>query len=447
VKKSQIAFNLFISLSMLSASALAVKAYAAETYYIEVGKPSSVEEVHEEWSRLTAKYKSLLGKLNFYPKASINQQGETTNTIQAGPIREKARAQKICNRLFSNNTPCFVIEGIEKKPPTMSIRVSQAATQSGDNVFPWHVNDAPPEQQVPVPPRAKGKRAEAKVDVAEAIAVPLSNYPDNAMMDNRPAPEPEIIQDSQPRASLVRNFSQQEFSSMESGALVINGFSGEEQANSFWNYVNTEFPDMVNGLRVRIQRPLLASNKSAAQIKIYPFASGAAAQAFCGQAVNGFGIALECHYEASNAQQASSAANNNSSVNAGFEDRESAHASAYEQRRQYQRRRVPAGNARVLNVPRHESAIEIQELPEQGKTYWAQVAIAESKGEATHRWNDIKKKNAAALKNVNSKLATSSSAYAKYSMRLGPFDNENNANELCDKLQARGVDCLVVSGQ
>jgi len=431
---------------MLTASAIVVKAYAAETYYIEVGKPSSVEEVHEEWSNLTAKYKSLLGKLNFYPKASINQQGETTNTIQAGPIKEKARAQKICNKLFSNNTPCFVIEGIEKKPPTMSIRVSQAATQPGDTVFPWHVNDAPPElQSVPVPPRSKGGKAEAKVDVAEAIAVPLSNHSDNAMMDNRPSPEPEFAQDNQQQASLVR-LSQQEFSSMESGALVVNGFSGEEQANSFWNYVNSEFPDMVNGLRVRIQRPMLASNKSAAQIKIYPFASGAAAQAFCGQAVNGFGIALECHYEAS-AAQASSSRNNNSDNNSSFDNGESAHTSAYEQRRQFQQRRVPSGNARVLDVPRHESAIEIQELPEQGKTYWAQVAIAESKGEATHRWNDIKKKNSSALKGVSNKLSTSSSAYAKYSMRLGPFDNENNANELCDKLQARGVDCLVVSGQ
>lgn len=442
MKKNKIVFNLFISLSILSASALIAKVYAAETYYIEVGKPSSIEEIHEEWSDLTKKYRSLLGKLNFYPKATISQEGETTNTIQAGPIREKARAQKICNKLFSNNTPCFVIEGIENKPPTMSIRVSQAATQPGDTVFPWHVNDAPPEQPAPSSPRANGRKSEAKVDVAEAIAVPLSNHADTAMNDNRPAPEPEIIQDDQPQsANLVRNFSQQEFASMESGALVVNGFSSEEQASSFWNYVNSEFPDMVNGLRVRIQRPMLASNGRAAQIKIHPFASGAAAQAFCNQAVNGFGISLECHYEASNPQASSNSSNNN------FENDESAHTSAYAQRRQFQRR-APAGqNARVLDVPRHQSAIEIQELPEQGKIYWAQVAIAESKGEATHRWNDIKKKNAAALKGVNSKLSVSSSAYAKYSMRLGSFENENDANSLCDKLQARGVDCLVVSGQ
>ncbi len=443
MKKNKIVFNLFVSLLMLTTSAVLIKAYAAETYYIEVGKPSSVEEVHEEWSNLTAKYKSLLGKLNFYPKATVNQEGQTTNTIQAGPIREKSRAQKICNKLFSNNTPCFVIEGIENKPPTMSIRVSQASTQQGDVIFPWHVNDVPQEQAVAPAPREKGKKAEAKVDVAEAIAVPLSNHPDNTMIDNRPAPEPEIIEDEQPQqASLVRNFSQQEFSSMESGALVVNGFSGEEQANSFWNYVNSEFPDMVNGLRVRIQRPLLASSRSAAQIRIYPFASGAAAQAFCSQAVNGFGIALECHYEVSNAQ-APAASRNNSNM----EDSESAHTNAYAQRRQSQQRRVPAGNARILDVPRHESAIEIQELPEQGKIYWAQVAISESKSEANHRWADIKKKNASAVKGIDAKLSTSSSSYAKYSMRLGSFDSEEDANKLCDKLQSRGVDCLVVSGQ
>ncbi len=112
--------NRSLSSMLFAASAALVtftqtNAYADESYYIEIGKPSTVEETQEQWNDLSKKYKSMLEKLTFYPKSVINEDGETSNIIQAGPISEKEKAQKICNRFFAKGIQCFVLEGIEKK--------------------------------------------------------------------------------------------------------------------------------------------------------------------------------------------------------------------------------------------------------------------------------------------------------------------------------------------
>lgn len=459
MKKAHTVSNIYIALSLLAVPVFSGISYAADSYYIEIGKPGSVEETHEEWSDISTKYKSLLGKLNFYPKASINQQGETTNTIQAGPINEKSKAQKICNKLFSKQIQCFVIEGIEKKPPTMSIRMSQASSAPDDSIFQWHNETQAPQviETQPQPMADNGASGVAKVDVAQAIPVPLSSRPnDDGFVDitksvkQQSSFEPKFVpQDSPEVRGGVQNFSVDEFSALQPGTLVVKGFSSEAQASKFWNYVNSEFPDMANGLRVSIQRPLVANNRGVALIKVSPFASGEAAGAFCQQAVGSFGVSLECHYEINRQAEQNTGNNryNRAEIDGDNENDvfESQHNNAYTQRRQLSQRRIPV---QQMAIPRHESSIiDIQELPQQGKTYFAQVAISESKGEANHRWADIKKKNASTVKGVDAKLATSSSSYAKYSMRLGSFDSEDAANKLCDKLQARGVDCLVVSGQ
>lgn len=431
----------------MAATIFAATAYAADSYYIEIGKPSSVGEARAQWSDLSKKYKSMLGKLTFYPKSVINEQGETNNIIQAGPITEKEKAQKICNKLFAKDIPCFVLEGIENSPPTMSIGISQAsnATSSSENSFsfPWkNVGSAPQESDT------QDSSTEANVDVAQAIAVPLSgnsNDEDVAEPEEKTPVKPLLITENRtPPKAAVKNFSANEFNSRETGGLIIKKFPNEKSANKFWNYVNDKLPDLVDGLNVRIQRSLLANNNSGVQIKVYPFPNGEAAASFCAQAVNDFGEVLECHYDVSNAL-----VSNVARVPSETTLENSQRTNSYIERRQLfqqsqsSQRRLPSQQSEIQES---NSSIDIQELPEQSdKIFWAQVAIADNKDEANHRWEDIKKKNAALVKGVSSKLTSSSSAYAKYSVRLGSFDSEDDANKLCDKLQLKGVDCLVVS--
>lgn len=412
-------------------------AYADESYYIEIGKPSTVEETQEQWNDLSKKYKSMLEKLTFYPKSVINEDGETSNIIQAGPISEKEKAQKICNRFFAKGIQCFVLEGIENAPPKVAIgmtRASNTPTENGEFIFPWQTADSSQQVAAPAAPVSEGN-----VDVAQAIPVPLTsdnnNDSTNSAVRSQQIPAPvEVVGEKRATAkpkSFVKNFSADEFAPEETGTLIIERFPDETAASKFWNYTSNEFPDMVHGLRVRIQRPRLVDDKGGMQFKAYPFASGEAAAAFCNQAVNAFGTELECHYEVSNEQNR---------TQTGVLQ----HSNGYEERRNALRR-IPSEQFALQSQSRRPSSIAVQELPEAGKSYWAQVAIADSQSEAQHRWDDIKKKNKAIVDGVESKLTTSSSSYAKYSVRLGSFDSEDQANDLCDKLQAKGVDCLVVS--
>lgn len=431
-------FSILLSAPIILASVIFTNAYASDNYYIEIGKPASLEEAHEQWNDLSKKYKSMLQKLTFYPKSVINEDGETSNIIQAGPISEKERAQKICNKFFAKGIQCFVLEGIENAPPKIAIgmtRASNTAAENGGLLFPWQTggNTA----QVAAEPNPSN---EANVDVAQAIPVPLTSD-NNTLSENDTsnntevksqtiAPPVEVVGERKPAPkSMVKNFSPEEFAPEETGTLVIERFSDQDEASKFWNYTSNEFPDMVHGLHVRIQRPTIDDDKGGVQFKAYPFRSGEAAAAFCNQTVNAFGMELECHYEVSYEQ---------TRTQTGILQ----HSNGYLERRN-SLRRIPSEQ---YSLHRHEdSTIAVQELPEATKSYWAQVAIADSEAEAQHRWDDIKKKNKKIVDGVESRLTSSSSSYARYSVRLGAFNSEDEANDLCDKLQAKGVDCLVVS--
>jgi cell division septation protein DedD len=441
VRKNRSISSMLLAVSAVLATITLTNAYAADSYYIEIGKPSTIEEAHEQWEDLSKKYKSLLQKLTFYPKSVINEQGEESNIIQAGPITEKERAQKICNRFFARGIQCFVLEGIENAPPKVAIgmtRASNSASPSGEFIFPWQRSNSG--NYVERAPEVYASANDADVDVAQAIPVPLSdktegeyrNISNTPEIKSQPIEPPvEVVGEKKAAPkSMIKNFSPTEFAPEETGTLVIERFADEGQAKKFWNYISSEFPDMVHGLRVRVQRPRVIDDKGGIQFKAYPFNSGEAAAAFCNQVVNAFGMELECHYEVSREQVTTQTGS-------------SAHANGYLQRRNFQRR-IPSEQY-ALQSRRHNSSIAVQELPEVGKSYWAQVAIAESQAEAADRWEDIKKKNKAIVDDVPSRLTSSSSSYAKYSVRLGSFNSEDEANELCSKLQAKGVDCLVVS--
>lgn len=435
MKKNLAFFNLLLTASSAVVIIFAANAFASDNFYIEIGEPTSVEKTKEQWQVLSEKYKSTLGKLTFYPKSIINPEGENTSIIQAGPITEKDTAQKICNKLFAKDIPCFVIEGIEEAPPTMAMDISQAASDSSKTatIFPWQTAESTP-QAIAEAEETYPPAPEAEVAVAQAIAVPLSSEASNKIQINeppelkpvknpKPFPEARPFPDNQQQIEMPpRTRFPKEFRSRESGSLIIETFSSEAVANQFWSSAKNELPDLEDNLHVQIQRPLLSTEQGGVQIRIYPFPDGESAKAFCKITANTFDAALKCSYEISNAPTSTSA----------LAQENYQHSDAYEERRQTLQRRAPAQQA------------EIQELPAT-RNFWAQVAIADSKDEATHRWDEIRKKNSATVRDISSQLIYSASAYAKYSIRLGSFDSEREANELCNKLQARGVDCLVVS--
>ncbi|MEQ1788957.1 MAG: SPOR domain-containing protein [Rickettsiales bacterium] len=412
--------SLLVTVSSIAVSIFITNAYASDNFYIEIGNPASVEETNEQWHDLSRRYKSSIGKLTFYPKTKINRQGEASTVIQAGPISEKSIAQKTCNRLFAERIPCFVIEGIEEKPPTMSVRISRLANNPSEitAIFPWQSGYVEPQ----ISPTEDSQFSEdVDVAVAEAIPVPLtSNTIDIATPDaHNPFPETQKTLQS-------NNLLSREFASKETGWLVVDTFSNDGSANNFWNQINNNFPKETSGLRARIQRPPASNDgDDGIKINIYPFPNGATAANFCDKVINRSDTSLECHYEISNSPTTTKA--NTAWI-------KSNHADSYDERRQLFQRRLPAQQITQRDI-----------FDQSEKSYWVQVAIGDSRTEANNRWEDIKKANLNTVKGLTSKLTASSSAYAKYTVSLGTLASEREATELCGKLQLRGVDCLVVS--
>lgn len=326
--------------------------YAAEGFYLEIGKQGTADYANVQWKDLSGKYKKTLGELTFYPKSVTNQNGETVHVIQAGVVADKHKAQKICGQLFAKNIPCFVIEGIEDRPPAMSQNISKVSggVIAVDSSLPW-ISDAPKvlgqisaPSATPVisaPPAPKEpqitKKVEGKVDVAQAIPVPLSD-----------------------------KVSGEEVMLLPPEQIVKNPLQPSLQPSSQPIIITKDLPQT---------EP--AMNK----------------------------------YE---------------------------HSDAYEERRQILRqpsssKGIVEGNLPVIT---HEDA---------EKQYWAQVVIADSKNEAKQRLEEIKSANSDILNGLSSTITTSPVRHAKYNARLGSLDSEQAATDLCNKLQQRGIDCLVIT--
>lgn len=434
--KKTLRFSTLFALIIISLVAVKFSisnAFADDGYFLEIGKSGSEDEINSNWNNLSSKYKKSLGSLKLYPKSIVDEQGETSTIMQVGEIANKNKAQAICNMLFSKNIPCFVIEGIEGKPPTVSIGIAQATSSPRSGfVLPWQDVGAAP--QIMTEDEQPNAKSEADVDVAEAISVPLSDQT-NSISENKIIP---IIQEKRKPVNVAREMPLVQFSSNEAGRLNIRGFSNENEANDFWNNVGNKHPNLVDGLSIRIQRSLTGGSNSGIQVSVGQFADGDAAAEFCNQAVVEALSPLKCGYDVEGDVFAAAGSTR--------------HASAYEQRRASTERRMPARQMefmRVRELPRQiveTKELNTDESKDDSKKFWAQVAISDSKEEAAYRLKEIKKKYSKDISDTPGSISYSpNSVHGKYSAQLGSFSSEERAQSICDKLQQRGVDCLVVS--
>ena len=335
---------LLVLIFVVSTTALAAVSYAADGFYLEIGKQGTANYANAQWKDLSEKYKKILGELTFYPKSVTNQNGETVHVIQAGVIADKHKAQKICGQLFAKNIPCFVIEGIEDSPPAMSQNISKVSGGmiAVDNSLPW-ISEAPKvlgQISVPTAPIVPkepqiNKKVEGKVDVAQAIPVPLDDKVGDKIIGEEVVllPPEQVLTNKQPQQPII---------------------------------ITKDLPQT---------EP--ATNK----------------------------------YE---------------------------HSDAYEERRQMLKQ--TSGSNRVVGSNTSVIANEDEE-----KKYWAQVVIADSKSEAKQRLEEIKSTNSDILAGLSSTITTLPMSHAKYNARLGSLDSEQAATDLCNKLQQRGIDCLVIT--
>lgn len=495
---------LIITTALISVYASASVVFAADSFYVEIGNQSTAEAVKEQWNDLSVKHKNLLAGLKFFPKQVTSENGQSSSIIQAGPIFKKAQAQKICATLFAKKIPCFVIDGIGgDAPPTVSTTMSKALVRNiasrgrEDITSPW-VDDAPavlasanpansesPEKSVVIgqivepdhesvevvkqtnKPKAEDKN-EARVEVAQAIAVPLSSEVDTkaVILSNdeeysQKKSEPEVKQkietkqtiDKKPVADksiadaiLAEKIATKELKPVDvladsGGWLSVGGFENEGAARNFWSELSYKKPDLTTDLRTRFSHSLLSSTAGGGgKFTVGPFSGSVAASQFCKQAKL-LNSRITCR-----AAEVDSPA---SSEDVGQPSSSAPQPSnPYEERRQLLlQQNKPSKSSKSK---KHSKSLMDSSAPSQvfyGKkierTYWAQVALTDSKEEAKNRLSEIKSTNPDILGTLSGRVTSSSSNNARYSASLGPINSQDEAEKICDAMQLRGTDCLV----
>ena len=473
---------LLIIISFIGFSVSASVVFAADSFYVEIGNKSSAEAVKNDWYILSEKYKNLLADLKLFPKQVVDESGNSATVIQAGPILKKAQAQKICSVLFAKKIPCFVIDGLGgDAPPTISTTMSKALgakslkiAQSEDTT-PW-VDDSPivssatnneatqvigqigsnsgegvVNKKVDIISKVTEK-TEAKVEVAQAIAVPLSNDIDtnpvilsNDDEYNNQKPKNEIKTEVkqgktektiQPSVENIPEAKNLKIDAKElkpadvladngGGWLSIEGFENETEANNFWKELSNKKSNLIIDLRSRINRSLVSGGAGGSvKLNVGPFSSANSGKEFCKQAklIN---TKIICHFaidSSSALQEVEQSQNVNKQIN-----------NPYEERRQSLLQQNQSKNYSKSSV--------IESISE--RLYWVQIAVADSKAEAKRRLAEIKSANSDILSSMSSRITESTAHYTKYKVSIGTISSEDEAEKLCDSLQLRGVDCLV----
>jgi hypothetical protein len=232
-----------------------------------------------------------------------------------------------------------------------------------------------------------------------------------------------------------------------------------------------------------VQRPLLAKNTGGVQLSIGLFESGSKAADFCNSMVPGYDNRLKCIYDIStesfvksepvtktqpmitqteikpepvsapepslrNEIEAEQKAIAIEDENAAapkplITQTQSSRGEAYENRRRLLQRRVPSEQSSLYRRSpsnQNESPVVIEK-----NKFWAQIVLADSREEANRRLEEILGANTDVIGDASSEILASASSHAKYSVRLGPYISEDDANTVCDNLQLRGVDCLMIT--
>ena len=419
----KMAVNTLLGFVFLVLGVAAMPAFADEDkYYIEIGGDVSKDDAAKQWQELVAQHKALLGKLTFYPKSIIHSGAAVSTRIQAGPIADKPKAERICRRLFATNVACFVIEGLGEKPATQMMNLSEKAEEQSLQVvqLPWSPNsDVPPPPPVaPAAPEPENATQETEkqgsVHVAEAIRVPLTENEapqGNAQIVSKPLPSLDIQQAKDgPYAN----------ESKDSGAgwLTVKSFPNEDVASSFWEEVRSGNSVKTKDLHVRVLTPLLAGNATGTSLGIGPFTSSSDAYAFCRETLQASARGLGCSFAGEPLSEPADA----SALGAHY-----LHNDAYAARREAVERNRPAENPAIP-----------------GDQYWVQVASAPTQMEALRMWDNLKSGNQDVLAGMRSSVSSSLADKNNFVVRVGPLGDSASAGNLCTTLHGRGVDCRVV---
>lgn len=453
-----------------SAGFSAGQAQAREPYtFVELGTAITVEDATQDWKELKGKYSRLRG-LGFAARPLAVEGEAGVFRLQAGPIRNKKMAYKLCADMLAAGDECFIVQTYEgkavgapaaksrsidvSKPPVSAKLVADAAQARNDSSVvtppaapvlaeasnekaqPATQTTAGAEREMrPVPPPLEPAQREAApaepvqlqselveqekqgisppgegtVSVSEAIRVPISS---NAGGVSAPVPAAAAI----PAEQDARN-------------VLIGYFTGEQSAIDFWRSLREKMPAQSEPWHVRTRRPLASPGADGGVVLSVESAGVIAApdaRALC-EFAKSYSLSLTCTPRAAGEYAGASAPTRS------YRKIDATGMSRAEAMAHYNPENKPA---RPIVKPRDD------------KSHWAQLGSADSRRSAREMWDGLQEKYPAIFGSqtpyVNAPAGDEDSLHPNFRLRTGPFKTDKEAKAFCRKLQAHKLYCLAV---
>ena len=402
--------KIFLSL-LLSMLLLATAPARAEEFYVELGRANSEAEANSAWAALLEANPKILGKYTLYPNQIIQPDGNATYRVQGGPMATKQEAERVCRRLFRKQVSCFVIEGFD---PTKAKSFATAEDKSpstfglGD-FLPWtqsSAQEAPkppmiaapevkPEPKKETPKVEEAPKAKAKVDVAEAIAVPVTESNEVTVGEPTQVFSFDNLFSSAPESAGAAT------DVGTPGWLSIQPFLNEESANAFWKNLKKRKLDELKDITMKVIHPTVSHDIPKVILVLGSFSSEQVAMKFCNDYVASSRY-LECMFSAV----------------------------------------PPEGEEAGKGIVRNDSH---SAAADEYSLFWVDVLSEKSQDKALERWERIRTDNDDLLSDVRSQITTSMANPGTYIVRIGPLKMKSRANKLCSALAARKIECKVSS--
>jgi cell division septation protein DedD len=92
-----------------SAAAAAPAARPEAGFRIQIAAARTPDAAEQEWSRLSRQHKDLLGDLDHWVNATDLGDKGIFHRLRAGPVKDRAAAEDLCNQLKQRNVGCLIV--------------------------------------------------------------------------------------------------------------------------------------------------------------------------------------------------------------------------------------------------------------------------------------------------------------------------------------------------
>ncbi len=118
-------------------SALFVDAYANTQFFVQIAEKQSQKEAEEYWQSLKTEYPAVLDQYGYRTRviAGLGTDAPEEYRVQAGPVRNRVEAERVCAKLMTKSIECFIVETAFVEPDIAPRNNTQLALPGIGNIF------------------------------------------------------------------------------------------------------------------------------------------------------------------------------------------------------------------------------------------------------------------------------------------------------------------------